>query len=180
MEEVICESEGQKLFLFKVETKDLIISLFKNLGLGEVSTPIENVSGGFMHRMYKVTVGGTGMAGNEAGGKSFAVKHLNPEIMKRPRVFANYERAERLEGVLEKAGIPIVPALCFDGKKMQELGGNYFYIFDWHNANVTDWNNISEEQCCLAGNTLGRIHALDFDSEQTDVSGNKPELSKID
>ena len=163
-----------------LETKELIINLFKKLGLGEVSAPIENVSGGFMHRMYKVTVGGTGVAGNEAGGKSFAVKHLNPEIMKRPGVFENYERAEKLESILEKAGIPIVPALCFDVKKIQELGGNYFYIFDWHNAEVTDWYNISEEQCFLAGNTLGRIHALDFDSAQTGVSGNKPELSKID
>ena len=100
------------------EIKDLIIRLFKKLGLGEVCVPIENVSGGFMHRMYKVTACGT------EGSRSFAVKHLNPEIMKRPQAQANYARAEKLEGILEKAGIPIVPALVFDGKKMQEFEGN--------------------------------------------------------
>ena len=156
------------------EIKDLIIRLFKKLGLGEVCVPIENVSGGFMHRMYKVTVGGT------EGSRSFAVKHLNPEIMKRPQAQANYARAEKLEGILEKAGLPIVPALVFDGKKMQEFEGNYFYIFAWHDAKVTDWDNISDEQCFLAGNTLGKIHAIDFDLEENGVEQDTPELSQID
>ena len=127
------------------DTKDLIISLFRKTGLGEISHPIENVSGGFMHRMYKVAVD---------GGRTFAVKHLNPEIMKRPGVFENYARAEKIEGILEQAEIPIVPALCFDGKKMQELDGNYFYVFNWHDAKITDWDNITDEQSFLAGNTL--------------------------
>ena len=155
------------------EIKDLIIRLFKELGLGEVCAPIENVSGGFMHRMYKVTAGGT------EGSRSFAVKHLNPEIMKRPQAQANYARAEKLEVILEKAGLSIVPALCFNDKKMQELEGSYFYIFDWHDAKVTDWNNITEDQCFLAGNTLGRIHAIDFDLNEVAEQG-APELCHID
>ena len=153
------------------EIKDLINRLFKELGLGQVSAPIENVSGGFMHRMYKVAVG---------GGRSFAVKHLNPKIMKRPGVFENYARAEKIEGILEQAEIPIVPALCFDGKKMQELDGNYFYVFDWHNATLTNWDNITDEQCFLAGNTLGRIHSIVFDLEEVGAEKNTPELSQID
>lgn len=156
------------------EIKDLINRLFKKLGLGEVCAPIENVSGGFMHRMYKVTAGGIG------GSRSFAVKHLNSEIMKRPQAQANYARAEKLEGILEKAGIPIVPALCFDGKKMLELDGNSFYIFDWHDAKVTDWDNITEEQCFLAGEVLGRIHAIDFDLDEVKAEQSAPELSQID
>ena len=153
------------------ETKELIIKLFKKLGLGEVSLPIENVSGGFMHRMYKLTVD---------GGRTFAVKHLNPEIMKRPGVFENYARAEKIEGILEQAEIPIVPALCFDGKKMQELDGNNFYVFNWHDAKITDWDNITDEQSFLAGNTLGRIHSIGFDLDQSKSEVGEPELSRID
>ena len=156
------------------EIKDLIIRLFKELGLGDVIMPIENVSGGFMHRMYKVTACGT------EGSRSFAVKHLNPEIMKRPQAQANYARAEKLEGILEKAGLPIVPALVFDGKKMQEIEGDYFYIFDWHDAKVTDWDNITEEQCFLAGEILGRIHAIDFDLQEAGVENGELELSQTD
>ena len=124
-----------------------------------------------MHKMYKVAVG---------GGRTFAVKHLNPKIMKRPGVFENYVRAEKIEGILEQAEIPIVPALCFDGKKMQELDGNYFYIFNWHDAKITDWDNITDEQCFLAGNTLGRIHSIVFDLEEVGVEKSTPELSHID
>ena len=155
------------------EIKDLIIRLFKELDIGEVSAPMQNVSGGFMHRMYKVTAVGT------EGSRSFAVKHLNPEIMKRPQAQVNYARAEKLEMILEKGGLPIVPALVFDGKKMQEFEGNYFYIFDWHDAKVTDWDNITEEQCFLAGNTLGKIHAIDFDLKEIGVEQIAPEFSQI-
>ncbi len=158
------------------DTKVLIISLFRKIGLGEISSPIENVSGGFMHRMYKVTVSDNGVEDC----KSFAVKHLNPEIMKKPQAHSNYARSEKLEGILEQAHIPIVPALCFDGKKMQEIDGNFFYIFDWHDAKLTDWDNITDEQCFLAGNMLGRIHAIDFDLDQSKSEVGEPELSRID
>ena len=134
-----------------LENHNLIKKLFETLSLGTVTAPVVPVSGGFMHRMYKVCT----------ENHTYAVKHLNPEIMKRPTAMENYKKAERLEAVLEAEGIPIVPALVFDGKKMQELQGNYFYIFDWHNGSITDWNNITPEQCWKSGNIQGRIHAIE-------------------
>ena len=128
----------------------LISQLFETLSLGTVTAPVVPVSGGFMHRMYKVCT----------ASHTYAVKHLNPEIMKRPGAMDNYKKAERLEAILEEEGIPIVPALPFDGKKMQEFLGNHFYIFDWHNGSITNWNNITPEQCWKAGNIQGRIHAI--------------------
>lgn len=110
--------------------------------------------------------------------QTYAVKHLNPEIMKRPAAMANYKKAERLEAILEESEIPIVAALVFDGKKMLESQGNYFYIFDWHNGNITDWNNITAEQCWKAGNIQGRIHAIETDCKET-TAPTSPELSAI-
>ena len=144
----------------------MIESLFEELGLGNIISPITPVSGGFMHRMYKVCT----------ANHIYAVKHLNCEIIKRPAAMENYKKAERLEVILEEAGIPIVPALTFDGKKMQEFQGNYFYIFDWHDGKITDWNNITAEQCRKAGNIQGRIHAIE--AKQSESS--EPELSIID
>ena len=128
----------------------LISQLFETLSLGTVTAPVVPVSGGFMHRMYKVCT----------ASHTYAVKHLNPEIMKRPGAMDNYKKAEKIEAILEEEGIPIVPGLVFDGKKMQELKGNYFFIFDWHDGSITDWNNITVEQCWKAGNIQGRIHAI--------------------
>ena len=140
--------------------------LISNIGLGDITGPITPVSGGFMHRMYKV----------DTAGDSYAVKCLNPEVMSRPGVFENYKRAESLEAELEKACIPIIPALMIAGKKMQELDGEYCYVFDWHDGKITDWNNITPEQCRIAGNIQGRIHAI----SPRQVDPGKSEPSRID
>ncbi|MCR5437470.1 MAG: aminoglycoside phosphotransferase family protein [Treponema sp.] len=150
----------------QMECQLLIEKLFEDLGLAKISFPITSVSGGFMHRMYKVCT----------ANHTYAVKHLNPEIMKRSDAMDNYKKAERLETILEGEGIPIVAALIIDGKKMQEIQGNYFYIFDWHEGNITDWNNITAEQCRKAGNIQGRIHAIE--TKQSEQS--EPELCTID
>lgn len=144
----------------------IITSLMQACGLGNVISPIEPVSGGFLHRMYKVVT--------EHG--TYAVKCLNPEIMGREGVLNNYERAERIECILEKADIPIVPAITVNGKKMQEIDGQYFYIFHWQEGQITDWNNITDEQCYIAGKILGRIHAID---PQKGVH-KEPEMSHVD
>lgn len=143
----------------------LIADLMIQCGLGAAIAPIEPVSGGFMHRMYRVRT--------DSG--LYAVKHLNPEIMRREGVHDNYKRAEEIECLLEREDIPIVPAITVLGKKMQHIEGNYFYIFHWQNGHITDWNHISNEMCRIAGNILGRIHAID----PRNCVHKEPEVSKV-
>ena len=150
----------------EITIEELLEKLMQSCSLGAVISPIESVSGGFMHRMYKVTT--------DCG--TYAVKHLNREIMAREGVHENFERAEKIEVMLEKEGISIVPALTFRGSKMQKVEGNYFYIFNWQQGHITDWNNISDIECHTAGNILGRIHAID----SKNVPHKEPELSEID
>lgn len=144
---------------------ELIAELMVKCGLGLANSPIVPVSGGFMHKMYKVIT--------ERG--KYAVKYLNPEIMGRPGVHENYARAEKLERILEENGIPVVPAIIVDGQKMQAVNGHYFYIFHWQEGDITNWNQISYDACRTAGNILGRIHAID---PQT-ITHKEPEPSKI-
>lgn len=103
-------------------------ALLRKYGLGEIIGAIEPVTGGLMHKMYKVTT---------ASG-TYALKCLNPEIMKRPGVLENYAVAEDLERILEENELPIVPALSFDGKKMLSEEGRYFYIYNWQEGRITD------------------------------------------
>lgn len=149
-----------------MEMIERIISiLFEENGIGKVSGPIEPVSGGFMHRMYKASV----------GQEYYAVKHLNPEIMKRQEAEANFDKAEMIERLLEKNNIPVVAALCINGKKRLCVEGNYFYIFKWHDGSITDWDHISSRQCYEAGSILGKIHSIECDEEINE----KPKLSAI-
>lgn len=136
-----------------------LYALIEQCGLGKVKGDILPVSGGLMHKMFKVqTTTGT-----------YAVKCLNPEIMSRPDAMKNYSEAERLERILEENGIPIVAALSFGDKKMVSLGGKYYYVFPWNEGRITDFNNISSKQCYIAGKILGKIHGIDaknFSSEE--------------
>lgn len=143
-----------------------ITDLMQQCRLGAVIAPITPVSGGLMHKMYRV----------ETDCGIYAVKCLNPEIMKRPGVLENYARAEKIERILEEKGLPIVPALTIDGLKMQHLEDRYFYLFAWQEGQITDWHHISDEQCRTAGNILGQIHAVD----PQNVSHKEPEISHID
>lgn len=130
--------------------ESIIAKLFENSGLGKIDQPVISVSGGFMHRMYKV----------HARDKYYAVKHLNPGVMAREFAAENYDRAEALEVLLEKAGIPIVPSLILNGKKRQCIDEQFFYVFHWQEGKITDWDNITYNQCYEVGNILGRIHSL--------------------
>lgn len=145
--------------------EELIAKLMLTCGLGAVILPIESVSGGFLHRMYRVST--------ECG--KYAVKHLNPQIMSRPGVHDNYKRAETIELLLEKERIPIVPSLTVNGNKMQTIEGHYFYIFNWQEGHITDWNHITNDECNIAGNILGKIHAIN----PQNIPHTEPEFSKI-
>lgn len=146
-------------------TEGLLAKLMGGCGLGAIAAPIESVPGGFLHRMYRVAT--------ECG--TYAVKHLNAEIMGRPGVFENYARAERIEQIIAEEGIPIVPSMMVHGNKMQNVEGHFFYIFYWQEGRITDWDNISNSQCHTAGNILGRIHAI----PPGNVPHREPELSEI-
>ena len=54
----------------------LVAKLMADCGMGAVLASVESVSGGYLHRMYRVS----------AAGGSYAVKYLNQEIMARQGV----------------------------------------------------------------------------------------------
>lgn len=131
--------------------ENLLMKLMCMCDLGKIIADIEPVSGGFMHRMYKVIT--------DSG--IYAVKYLNPEIMKRPDAHENYARAEKIERILENSDISIVPAMVIGGNKMQKIDDRFFYVFRWQEGKIADWNHISNEMCFKAGNILGKIHAIE-------------------
>lgn len=120
----------------------------RDMGLGTLLARPERVTGGLMHEMYSV---------RSTRGR-YALKLLNPAIMRRPGVLDNYARAERLERLLQARGLPIVPALEADGRKLRSIDGRYFYMFDWVDGVALPWDGIAQSHCEVIGGLLGRIH----------------------
>ncbi|MDR1688900.1 MAG: phosphotransferase [Clostridiales bacterium] len=138
-----------------METNKIFENIADNLNLGTVTAPVQRVSGGYMHKMYRL----------ETSRGKFAVKLLNPVIMTRPDVFENYAAAESLEKKLQGNGIPVVPALSFGGKKMQRVNNQYYYVFEWVNAKALSSEEITREHCGIMGAVLARIHKIEQKNE---------------
>lgn len=118
------------------------------------------LNGGLTHKMYKIDT--------EQG--AYALKLLNPFIMQRETAMANYTKAEQIEFLLEQQDIPILPALFFDGRKMQEIDGEYFYLFDYFSGKPLKSNEITEYHCREIGKVLAKIHSIDKKLESENFS----------
>ena len=125
-------------------------TLIADWSLGAIARPPQPVSGGYMHRMFRL----------DTGSGSYAVKLLNPEVMSRPEARSNYQKAEALERVLEQNHLPVVAAMDRNGSKMQCIQGQYYYLFPWVEHKALPWNAITEAHCRIAGGLLARLHGL--------------------
>ncbi|MBR4940985.1 MAG: phosphotransferase, partial [Clostridia bacterium] len=105
----------------------------------------------------------------------YALKLLNPFIMQRETAPENYARAEQLEAILEREGVPVLPALSFEGRKMQEIRGNFYYVFDYFPGKALNPGEITEYHCSEMGKVLAKIHGIDRKSENA-----APSVTAID
>lgn len=134
--------------------QDFFINICKTLSLGELQTSVTAVSGGYMHKMYRM----------ETAQDTYAVKLLNPSVMQRPDVFRNLHLAESLEQELQNAHIQIVPANIYNGEKMQCLQNQYYYIFDWLDGKALHDGAIEPQHCEIMGSILAQIHQIPCDA----------------
>lgn len=124
--------------------------LCASLDLGAPVSEARRLTGGYLHSMYAVTT--------ERG--RYAIKLLNPHVMRRADAAANFERAEALEALLEERCIPILPARIFREKKMQILDGQYFYVFDFYDGSAISPQAVTPERAAQIGEALARIHLV--------------------
>lgn len=138
-----------------MDTEKILYLIADNLQLGKVLEKPVQVTGGFMHRMFKVVT---------ENGK-YIIKLLNPNIMKRPTAMGNYKTADGIEKILKQHNIPAVYALEFNGTAMQKICGQYFYIFNWYDGKSLKDSEITAYHCEQIGKTLAEIHNIDLKSE---------------
>ena len=126
--------------------------------LGNIIEEPLKVTGGLTHRMFKVVT-------DEC---RYIVKLLNPNIMKRPTAITNFERADRLEEILKDNDISAIYSLKFNNKKMQEIDGQYFYIYEWYDGKSLKDGEITKYHCEEIGKVLAKIHNIDLRKENND------------
>ena len=112
----------------------ILEKICRQYGLGTLINPPRALTGGLMHKMYSLFT---------TKGK-YAVKLLNPYVMQRTDAMENFQTAERLELILENNQLPILPAISFGERKMQQTDGRYFYLYPWYDGKVIRGTDVRE------------------------------------
>ncbi len=138
-----------------------IEKLCENYNLGNLKREPEMVTGGLMHKMYHVST--------DQG--EYAIKLLNPDIMKRTEALENMINSEIVSNALISV-IPLVAAKNFEEKNIIEFDGSFYVIFDWLDGKSIFVPDISEYHCEQVGRILGKIHAADIKVDSIEKSRN--------
>lgn len=148
---------------------ELIVKLVKKLDLGIIKEEPIRVTGGLLNRMYKV---------NTTNG-IYAIKHLNPEVMKRKDAKENHILAEEIANIAKESGITCIPAKVFQNSALQEIDGNFFFIFDWFEGKTISDTEITFEHVKKVASLIAKIHNIDFTKIQDKCNLGK-ELFEVD
>lgn len=121
--------------------------LMSTLRLGRLLEEPVRIEGGLLHKMYRVSMS-DGL---------FAVKVLNPEIMKRPDALSNTIYSEKVAKAFSGL-IPAVVSLEIDGKQVHQLGEEYYMVFPWMDGAPVFPKDITPHHCEAIGSILGKMH----------------------
>lgn len=135
-----------------MDINSLFNKIVNNLDLGNIIEGPIQVTGGLTHRMFKVFT--------DKG--RYIIKLLNPNIMKRPTAMENFNKAEKYEELFKQNNIKAVYSIEFNNKKMQEIDGQYFYVYEWYDGKSLKDGEITEYHCRQIGKTLADIHNIDL------------------
>lgn len=128
-----------------------IEKLFSKLGIGSFLYEPRPILGGLLHRMYDV---------HTSDGR-YAVKALNPEIMKRSGVYRQYVESEKIAYKLSRV-INVSFANSYAGNSVQEIDGQFYLIYDFKEGQSLKPNEITPEHAYKIGAVVAKIHSTDF------------------
>ena len=138
----------------------LIYNLISKLYLGNIIDNPVRVMGGLLNRMYKV---------NTTSG-IYAIKHLNPEVMKRENARKNHILAEKIANIAKENNINCLPAKIINGTVLQEIDCNYFFIFDWFHGKAVKENGITLEHIQKVATLLAKLHNTNFEEVRNECN----------
>ena len=87
--------------------------LCNTCGLGDPLQEPQAVSGGLLHRLWRL----------DTTRGSFALKQLNAVIMQKPFIHESYRLSEAIAQAMAAHGVPAIAALSCNGDPLQEIDG---------------------------------------------------------
>lgn len=113
---------------------------------------ITKLSGGLMHKMFKV----------ETDKATYAIKILNSEVMSRKMAYNNFVISETISNLAKENGIPVSSALNIEDEYLKLFKDKYYMIFYFIDGKILKDDEITIEHCKKIGKILADIHSLDY------------------
>ena len=117
-------------------------------GIGPLLHAPSPVLGGLLHTTYRL----------DSAEGSFAVKILNPAVMKRPEALGNMIRSEKIAAAM-KDSVPAVAAVEADGSPVSLIGGEYVMLYPWLSCRPVLPPRVSPRHAAVVGGLLARMHS---------------------
>lgn len=130
----------------------IIEKLAKRCNLGRIIEDPIRVYGGLLNRMYKV----------RTTTETYAIKLLNPEVMKRENAISNHIFAETVSNIAKANDVSCLPAKIIDDNVIQKIEGYYFIIFDWFDGRAIEDEELTIEKCKKIAEELLKLHKIDY------------------
>ena len=130
----------------------IIKKLLKICNLGNLLENPVRISGGLLNKMYKVI----------ANNGIYAIKLLNPEVMKRKDAKDNHIFAEMVSNIAKQNGVSCLPAKKLNGLTLQEMDGYYFLIFDWFEGKAIKDEELNIDKVKKVAKELVKLHKVDY------------------
>ena len=132
--------------------EDVIQSLLKEYGLGEMIAPVSKLSGGALHTMLHV----------KTKQKEYAIKGINPHIQEKKEFPGNYNVTEEIATRFASNGLPAVTAMEFDGNYVLTRNNQSFLIYPYIEGSVLHHNQITVEHGKRVGELFAIMHNLNL------------------
>ena len=130
---------------------------------------MKRVTGGLLNRMYKV-VTSNGI---------YAVKHLNPEVMKRSNAADNHIFAEKIANIAKINNVQCISANIYNGYALQKFNNNYFLIFDWFEGKAIVEEEITLDKVKKVAKQLAVLHQINF-NDVSNISDLRKSVVEVD
>lgn len=128
--------------------RNQILAICEVFQLGTVLNDAIPVSGGLIHRMWRV----------DTSHGSFAVKELDAEIMKRPGIKESYIKSEEIAAALKSENIPAETALINHRTPLYKIDGSIVMVFPWVEGKTLTSAQVTTEHASQIGKIVAAIH----------------------
>ena len=139
--------------------EDIILEICKRYNLGNKhETPIP-VTGGLIHKTWKLRT--------DKG--QYAIKELNEKIMSQPDTLEAFELSEVMATKFLHAKVPAIVSLSSNGTHVQHISNSYVLVYKWVEGITLSTEAANVKQAYTIGEIIGKIHSVHISEPSVQV-----------